>query len=248
MADPVGTAPGRVMLPVLTISASYGAGGSVIAPTLALRLGLPLVDRLVTADVSDAADRSAHEGIEPPAPVEPAAGLARSGEGLSGDEQEVASGSRLFSYLARAAGAGVGAVTTPPMDIDTDDDLRLRAEKGLAPIRAGEGAVILGRAGAVVLAHRPRAFHVRLDGPAHRRRVVAAGIEGVTEDRAAQRLTRADRARELWVKRLYRADTTDPRWYHLWVDTTVLRMDDNIDLVEWAFGRFLSRGPGDGAG
>jgi len=222
-----GAAPDRAAGRVVTISASYGAGGSVLAPRLAEHLGVPFVDRMISADLGDAAGRSASAG-----------GDQRSGEGLSGGEQAASPGSRLFSYLAR--GASVGTITAPPIDVDTDHDLRRRAEEGLARIQSGEGGVVLGRAAAVVLAGRPRVFHVRLDGPAARRLVAAARIEGVPEDRAAQRLARTDRARELWVKRLYRADATDPKWYHLWLDTTVLDGDDALDIIELALTRYLA--------
>jgi cytidylate kinase len=53
---------------VVTISASYGAGGSVVAPALAERLGWPFIDRMVTASVSSEAEdlsiRSS-EGLAP---------------------------------------------------------------------------------------------------------------------------------------------------------------------------------------
>jgi cytidylate kinase len=214
---------------VVTISASYGAGGSVIAPRLAERLHLPFVDRVISADISDAAGRSAKASMEEE---------GRSGEGLSGGEKAASPGSRLFSYLAR--GASAGTITAPPIDVDTDDDLRVRAEAALAAIQGGAGGVVLGRAAAVVLAGRPRTFHVRLDGPAARRVVVAARIEGVDPERAAQRLARTDRARELWVKRLYRADATDPKWYHLWLDTTVLTAEDILDIIELGLDRYLA--------
>jgi cytidylate kinase len=235
---PTPTGSGRATVPrdsVVTISASYGAGGSLIAPKLAQRLQLPFIDRMISADISDAAAGPAAAGR---GDSQSGPDATRSGEGLSGGEQAASPGSRLFSYLAR--GASVGTITAPPMDVDTDEDLRRRAEWGLAAIRdGGGGGVILGRAGAVVLARRPRTFHVRLDGPAARRIVVAARLEGVTQERAAEREARTDRARELWVKRLYRADATDPKWYHLWLDTTVLTADDVLDIIEKAFSCYL---------
>jgi cytidylate kinase len=41
------------VIPLLvTISATYGAGGTVVAPVVADRLGLPLVERIVTPEVA----------------------------------------------------------------------------------------------------------------------------------------------------------------------------------------------------
>jgi cytidylate kinase len=226
-ADNVATSGPQRIQPVVTISASYGAGGSVIAPMLAERLHLPFVDRVLSAELSDEAGAS----------VDGSMAACRSEEGLSGAEEAAGPGSRLFSYLARAA--SVGTVSAPPLDVDTDDDLRRRAEAGLGEIRAGGGGVILGRAAAVVLAWRPRTLHVRLDGPAARRDIVAARIDDVTAEHVAERRARTDRARELWVKRLYRADVTNPKWYHLWVDATVLTAVDTVDLIELALHRYL---------
>ncbi len=201
--------------PVITISASYGAGGSVIAPRLAKALGLPMVDRLLTADVSEEAGRNLDD--------------VHSEEGLSESERAASPGSRLFTYLARAA--GVYGLSAPPILVEPEEELREQAEAGLKGIREGAGAVVLGRAGAVVLADRPRSLHVRLDGPVAARARQAATIEGIPEERAAQRLSQTDHSRELWVRRLYRADPLDPGWYHLWVDTTAFGLDGSLELV-----------------
>jgi cytidylate kinase len=203
---------------VVTISASYGAAGSLVAPALAERLGLAFVDRLLSADASVAAHRSAGPG-----------------EGLTEEDAEISPGSRLLTYLARAA--SVGTLITPAPAVDPELDLREHADQALADIRAGSGAVVLGRAGAIALADRPEAFHVRLDGPVARRVAAAAAIEGIDEAEAAHRQVRTDRARELWVKRLYHADPCDPRWYHLWLDTTVLGADATVEVILAALGR-----------
>jgi cytidylate kinase len=211
--------------PVLTISASFGCGGSVITPLLAERFKLPFVDRLLTVDVAEEAARDL-------------GGAVRSSEGLTEDEKAASPGNRLFTYLARAA--SVGTITSPMVLIDSDDELRERAEEGLAGIAGGGGAVVLGRAAAVVLAGRRRAMHVRLDGPADRRVRAAAIIDGVPENVVAEQQAQTDRSRELWVKRLYRADPTDPKWYHLWVDATRFNNDGVIELISTAFERFLA--------
>lgn len=226
--------------PVVTISASYGASGSVIAPALAERLGVPFVDRLLTVDVTEAARRSELDDIGHPLAQPPAEPGRRSGEALSEHEQAASPGSRMFAYLARAA--SIGTLSAPPFIVDTDDELRQQAEAGLEAIKAGQAGVVLGRAGAVVLARRPRTFHVRLDGPVGRRVKAAARLEGVSENEAASRQVQTDKSRLLWVKRLYRADPENPGWYHLWVDSTVLTTADVVELLSMALERFLAAG------
>lgn len=208
--------------PVITVSATYGAAGSVIAPRLASDLGLPFVDRLISADAS-----------------EDAASQARSEEGLVKGEQESTPTGRFLSYFARAA--TVGALIGPDPDLLDDDEIRLRAEKDLQGLLGGSAAVVLGRAAAVVLAARPRAYHVRLDGPVDRRIAWAAPFEGLEVEAARRRQHETDRARAAFVKRLYHRDPADPTLYHLVVDTTVIGVDAAVEVIETAAAAFFSR-------
>jgi cytidylate kinase len=196
--------------PVVTISATFGAGGSVIAPAVADKLGLPFLDRMVSADLAEA--------------------VTRSGESLSEAESRATPHNRFFAYLAHAA--PIGATVVPP--VETPDDaqtVRERAEDGIAELREARGGVVLGRAGAVVLKGQPATYHVRLDGPPARRIERAAALEGVDVEEARHHLEVTDRARKAYVKRLYRADAADPALYHLVIDTTVLPIDAAVRLV-----------------
>jgi cytidylate kinase len=205
---------------VVTVSATYGAGGSVVAPRLADRLGLPFLDRLVTATVS-------HDA------------WPATDEGLTSAEKATAPGNRLFTYLARAAGANVMV----PADAGVDPDLSLREQLEAEVFRlARGGGVLLGRAGAIVLADRPNAYHVRLDGPKERRLERAKQIEGMTPDECCRRLAETDRARTLYVRRLYRADLADSSLYHLVLDTTVLSTDEAVDMLAAAAEAYFRAG------
>lgn len=206
--------------PVVTVSATYGAGGSVIAPRLAELFGLPFVDRLISADASQEAARHSQEGLVP------------------GEAESTPTG-RFLSYFARAA--TVGAVIGPDPQIDDDDDdIRARAEEGLRAAAAGAPAVVLGRAAAVVLARRPGAYHVRLDGPVERRVAWAAAHEQLGAAAAARRQAEADRARSAFVKRLYRVDPANAALYHLVVDPTVIGIDATIDVIRTAAEAFFA--------
>jgi cytidylate kinase len=173
------------------------------------RLGLPLLNRLVSPELAHAA---------PPV------------EHLTEAEEQATPHHRFFAYLAHAAPFGP-TVSAPVTTADDDQALRVRAESGIAQLRRGDGGVILGRAAAVVLTGRPRAYHVRLDGPRERRLASATRIEGVTEEQAAMVLGETDRARAAYVKRLYRADPADPKLYHLIVDSTVLPIAVVVELI-----------------
>jgi cytidylate kinase len=174
----------------------------VVAPSLAERLGWPFIDRMVTTQVS-------HSAL-----------VIRSGESLTDSEAANTPPNRFLSSLARAA--GVGAMMPPDMIVDTELDLREQTEAALGPVLAGGRAVVLGRAGAAVLANRPRTLHVRLDGPVERRIVRASEMEGITTAEARSRQGETDRARNLFVRRLYHRDPEDVSLYHLRIDTTIL--------------------------
>jgi cytidylate kinase len=216
-ADPGGgNGPGAARPRVVTVSASYGAGGSVIAPALAQRLGVPFVDRLLQHEVATSAGHASR--IE-----------QRAAEHLSDEEVGSVTGNRLLDYLSHAA--AIGVLPVGPEAFDDDAALRAQAERPCTEALRGRGGVILGRAGAVVLADQAGVFHVRLDGPRERRKVRAARLEGVSEEEAGHRLSNTDRARELWVKRLYRADPTDAGWYHLVLDATVYSPEAAVEVV-----------------
>jgi cytidylate kinase len=210
--------------PVVTVSATYGTGGSVVAPRLAEMLGVPFVDRLVSADMSQAAARG-----------------ERSEEGLGEGEQESTPAGRFLSYFARAA--SVGVMIAPDAVLDDDETIRERAEEGLRDIAAGAPGVVLGRAGAVVLGERPRTYHVRLDGPVERRVAWAARIEQLDLDAARRRQNETDRARSLFVKRLYRVDPSEVRLYHLVLDPTVLGIDAALNVIVTAARAFFVANP-----
>lgn len=218
---PIADSNGTFFEPVVTISATYGAGGSVIAPRLASLLGLPFVDRLISADMSEAA--------------------AGSQEGLIAGEQEHSPTGRILSYFARAA--TVGAIIGPDPQLDEDEDIRTRTEAALKHVRAGAPAVVLGRAGAVVLAKRPRSYHIRLDGPVAERVAWAADFEHLDREAASRRQGETDRTRAQFVKRLYRTDPADPRLYHLVVDSTALGVDGTLEVLMAGAGVFFRRNP-----
>jgi cytidylate kinase len=223
--------PAPSYAPLVTVSATYGTGGSVIAPRLADALGLPFVDRLITADMSQDAARRERSGR-----------AARSQEGLCEGEQETTPAGRFLSYFARAA--SVGVVMTPDTVLEDDDTVRQRTQDGVRDLAAGAPAVLLGRAGAVLLGSRPRAYHVRLDGPVDRRVAWAATHENLGVEAARRRQNETDRARTLFVKRLFRADPADARLYHLVLDSTVLGVDATLQVLITAARAFFASNPG----
>ena len=212
--EPALAPPGPARVPpgpgvrLVTVSASYGAGGSVVAPALAERFGLPFLQRVTTSEGHLAA----------PGPCD---------EQLSADELK-APVHRLLAHLTQAM--PTGPTHSPPSTHHQDQHLRECGEAGIRRLVAGGGGVILGRGAAVVLG-KDRGFHVRLDGPAGRRVAQGAAVEGITEEQARQRLRAADKARTAYVRRLYRTDPADASLYHLVLDSTAMPLDTVIELI-----------------
>jgi cytidylate kinase len=205
---PTPTPPGAPVR-LVTVSASYGAGGSVVAPALADRLGLPFLQRVTTSE--------GH--VAEPGPCD---------EQLSTEEVKATPVHRLLAHFTQAMPAG--PTQSPPSTHHQDEHLRGHGEAGIHRMVAADGGVILGRAAAVVLG-KDRGFHVRLDGPAQRRVAQGAVIEGISEEQARERLRAADKARTAYVRRLYRADPADPALYHLMIDSTAIPLDTVIELI-----------------
>jgi cytidylate kinase len=195
---------------LITVSAAYGAGGSVVAPALADRLGVPFLQRVTTSE--------GH--VAEPGPCD---------EQLSMDEAKTTPVHRLLAHFTQAMPAG--PTQSPPSTHHQDEHLRGHGEAGIHRLLGGGGgAVILGRAAAVVLG-KDRGFHVRLDGPPARRVVQGAAVEGISEEQAGERLRAADKARTAYVRRLYRCDPADASLYHLVIDSTAMPLDAVVELI-----------------
>ena len=206
----------------MTISAAYGAGGSLIGPRVAERLGVHFLDRAIPVSVAD--------HLEVPR------------EGLSQQPVPRDLFRRWLPGFAPAAHLFAGTATRDDPTTMTEDEFRLATEQVLHEY-SDAGAVILGRAAAVVLRDEPGALHVRLDGPADRRIGQAMVVHGVDRPTAERELKIADRARETYVERWYSVDPHDPRNYDLVIDSTRINVDTCVELIVLAATRRTRQAP-----
>ena len=207
-------------MPGVTISAGYGAGGSVVAARVAQLLDLPLLDRAISSavaaqlrvSVEEARDGAVHRSLP----------------------------DRFLGVLAPlAVGVLAASSSAAPRDLTASgDEAAWFREQAEAVMRAAltSGAVILGRAGAAAFRAEPGVLRVRLFGPPDARAAQAARIENVDEPTARRRLPEVDRARAQYVRRLYRADIDDPELYHLHIDSTAVPLDVCAGLIVTAYG------------
>jgi cytidylate kinase len=197
---------------IVTVSAAYGAGGAVIGPQLAERLGVQFLDRAIPSEV---AERLAIPAVQSQARDESIGGLL----------------SRVALRLA-PIGLAFGAETAPDM-VDEEAYRRTTEEIIREHAAAGE-VVVLGRAGALVLRNDPRALHVRLDGPREKRIEQAMRLGAGAREEVEQRLQETDRAREAYVRHFYHHDAHDPDLYHLTIDSTAIPLETVVDVIERA--------------
>ena len=201
---------------VITLSASFGAGGTVIGPAVAERLGLPFIDRVI--------------------PTRVAAELGVAAEAADArDEQAPGWLTRILTSIAPVSAEYMVGFENPRAALLTEESFLERTQVVLRRCVAEAGGVILGRAGALVLADCPGALHVRLDGAPDRRARQAARTAGMTEQDSMRLLREVDRARAGYVRHFYRADPADPCHYHLTLDSTRLSFEACTDLIVAAY-------------
>ncbi|CAN5305514.1 hypothetical protein BH20ACT5_BH20ACT5_11030 [soil metagenome] len=195
---------------IVTISATFGAGGSEIGPAVAESLCLPFVDRAIPASV-------AHK-------------LGVSLDDAEANDERVATGLwRVISSMALVPDLSAGPLAYHA--VPDERVFREQTERVLREISQGMGGVILGRGGAFVLADVPDALHVRLDGPVEDRCRAHARFSGEDERTSRQAVADNDSARTAYVRHFYRCNPAEARHYHLVIDTTALPHNTVIGLI-----------------
>jgi cytidylate kinase len=201
---------------VVCLSASDGAAGEDIAPLVADRLGVPIVDEQVIARAAAEAGVATHVAAE----VEQRRSLA----------------ARLLDPLTLAGlAAGTSGLTgLPAFDLD---DLAPSADRLRALIRgaiediAEEGpVVIVAHAASFALGARPGTLRVFITASLETRRRRMASARSVDDVDAEQLVARGDRNRADYLKRFYRV-TEQPTHYDLVINTDTLTADEAADLI-----------------
>lgn len=197
-------------LAVVTISSAYGALGSEVGRAVASQLDVPFLDRAIPAAVAE----------KLAVPLE---------EAQTHDEA-------LAGFLDRLLGAFVvmGSVygsATPPPELPDEETFRTATEQIIREHAKSGSAVIVGRAGMIVLADQAHVLRVRLSGPLEARIEQAAARYGLTSQQARRQERENDGARAAWVRRLYGRDVTDPSLYDLVINATRFGVEECVALI-----------------
>jgi cytidylate kinase len=202
------------MTRIVTISASFGTAGSVIGPAVADALGVSFVDRAIPSTVASEIGVSMDEV-------------------LAHDERAEYGIGRILAGAARLPNVSMTGfdMYLPETALIPEEEFVAHTERVIKEVAARDGGVILGRAGAVVLADLPDALHVRLDATRDRRLEHARRELGLDEREAECLLNDNDRARTAYVKHFYRTDPSDPHLYHVVLDSTRLPTGVCVELI-----------------
>ena len=197
---------------LVALSASYGAGGSVIGPALAERLRVPFLDRAVPLAVADRLQ----------VPYDEAA--AHDGQAGNGGWLE-----RMLTAFMAADPAGLAAL---PAETMSAEDFRRATEEVLLEQASTGTGVLLGRGSVVLLRDDPRALRVRLDGPPDRRaRQALRLVPSLDIERAEEARERFDRAHAAYIRQFYDVDIRDPALYHMVIDSTSIEFEASVELI-----------------
>jgi len=186
---------------VVAISGAYGAGGTVVGPVVAGRLGLPFLDQSIPADVAEA--------LRTPVPA-----------AADHDDRSEAGMERLIWTMARGSALYGSSVLQRDDALCDERTFQLATELVLWQMAAQTGGVVLGRAATVVLASHQGVLRVRLDGPAERRIAQAAAHDGFDLAMARRRQVQTDRARDAYTHHFYGVHPGDPKLYDLMIDVS----------------------------
>jgi cytidylate kinase len=194
----------------VTLAALYGAGGSLIGPQVAERLGVPFLDRAIPSAVAERA------GVPETAVAE-------------ADDAPRSRWNELLDVLARSSPPTGASGQVEQVDLE-ERRLHAEIERFLADA-SRTGGVVLGRGGAVVLASVPGALHVYLGGNRGDRIKRVMDIHGIDRETAARRVRAHDRARRDYVRSVYGVEGDNPTLYHLMIDAISLGVDVCVDLI-----------------
>ncbi|HEX7975654.1 MAG TPA: cytidylate kinase-like family protein [Anaerolineales bacterium] len=154
----------------------------------------------------------------------------------------------LINQAARQSGA-------PEVALATIDDLgllgispspkarlayRLAVKRIMESLADEGGAVILGRAGQVILGGRPDVLHVRVIAPVDLRIRRVAEIQKISLESAQAQVETTDRNRRNYLKRFYHAHWDDPVLYDLVINTANLTPAAAATLIRQALDARLS--------
>ncbi|MEO5798642.1 MAG: cytidylate kinase-like family protein [Gemmatimonadales bacterium] len=195
---------------LITISREFGAGGSSLARLVSDRLGWRVVDNQLVEEVA-----------------------ARAGMTPAEVRQKEERGPTFAERVARALTVATPELLTPTaIELPEAEEARLvRITEQVVAEAAVDHAVLVGRAASAVVGKRDDAFHVKMVASLGYRVNVIATRDGITYEEAEKRVRDTDAHRARYHRQYYNRDWTDPRSYHLTLNTEWLGLPRSAEIV-----------------
>lgn len=192
---------------VITLWETYGANMQEVATRLSEKLGLKVHKQAFSSEeIEESVQHREKQGVV----TQLMRGFARAFPSETSDPSPtLAAEERSYSQLAEENTAVVAQ-------------------------EAAEGGIILGRNGQFLLQNRPNTLHVKLDGPKKGRIERAAGLSGISVERAAKRQEIEDDFRSNMSLRTYRFDPRDNDYYDLVINGVDMDPDTIVELIRLA--------------
>ena len=204
---------------IITISRSFGSGGSEVATLVAKSLGWPLLDNAVVDEVA------ARTGLSRDAVAAREERVPSFAERLA--NAMTLSTQEMLSPIARA--------TLPP----TEDRILEVTRRVIEEAASRGSVVIVGRGAQMMLAARGDAFGVFCDAP--REALVRRCMfrDGLSQHDAERRVDEVNRQRAAWTKTHWGREWRSPETYHLCVNTDLLSVDGAAEAIVQTAKRFF---------
>ena len=222
-------------MPVVTISAQYGAGAIDVGRYVAGELTLHYVDQSVLVDAA----RELGVTVSRVASKDERTDSLREriGHFLQRALERSAAGGQVDPMLGAANLEVMLAQTYQEMadgdvpGIVDDRAFRQAATHIIEDLAEAGDVLILGRGSQMILRDLPGATHVQLVAEASIRVGRVMEWEGLSEEDALARIQDSIRGRETFHKKFWKVDVGDPRLYDLVVNTSKLSFETAGDLI-----------------
>ena len=194
---------------IITIGRQFGSGGRYVGRLLAEKLGIPFYDKEL---LSEAAKQS---------------GIC---EEIMEDHDEKPTRSLLFSLVTGMQHhMGTGNFY---MDMPLNHRIFLAQFDAIRKLAAEGSCVIVGRCADYVLREDPDTVRVFVKGDMPSKIARAVKYYGVEEDKAEERIRKADKQRASYYNYYATATWGDIENYDLVADTGVLGVEGAVELIE----------------
>jgi cytidylate kinase len=222
-------------MPVVTISAQYGAGAIDVGRYVAGELTLHYVDQSVLVDAA----RELGVTVSRVASKDERTDSLREriGHFLQRALERSAAGGQVDPMLGAANLEVMLAQTYQEMadgdvpGIVDDRAFRQAATHIIEELAEAGDVVILGRGSQMILRDLPGATHVQLVAEESIRATRVMAWEGLSEEDAMARIRDSIRGREAFHKKFWKVDVWDPRLYDLVVNTSKLSFETAGNLI-----------------